>query len=96
MTGLPLSGKTALVTGAARGIGRAIALDLGRLGANVFITYRGSEAAASKPRPPAIRVRRDTLLQHASHISVSPCIVLLCWKDGICGRRMCEVSISRT
>ena len=42
----PLSGKTALVTGAARGIGRAIALDLGRLGANVFITYRGSQAAA--------------------------------------------------
>ena len=47
MTGLPLSGKTALVTGAARGIGRAIALDLARLGADVFITYRGSEAAAN-------------------------------------------------
>ncbi len=45
-TGGPLSGKTALITGAARGIGRAIALDLGRLGANVFITYRGSEADA--------------------------------------------------
>lgn len=43
----PLAGKTALITGAARGIGRAIALDLGRLGANVFITYRGSEAQAS-------------------------------------------------
>ncbi|MGE3856262.1 MAG: 3-oxoacyl-[acyl-carrier-protein] reductase [Dehalococcoidia bacterium] len=45
--GRPLSGKTALVTGAARGIGRAIALDLGRLGANVFITYRGSVEAAN-------------------------------------------------
>ncbi|MSQ31324.1 MAG: 3-oxoacyl-[acyl-carrier-protein] reductase [Dehalococcoidia bacterium] len=43
----PLSGRTALVTGAARGIGRAIALDLGRAGARVFITYRGSEAQAA-------------------------------------------------
>lgn len=42
----PLSGRTALVTGAARGIGRAIALDLARGGANVFITYRGSAAQA--------------------------------------------------
>ena len=47
MSSGPLDGKTALVTGAARGIGRAIALDLGRLGANVFITYRGSEAQAN-------------------------------------------------
>ena len=41
-----LAGRTALVTGAARGIGRAIALDLARGGANVFITYRGSQAQA--------------------------------------------------
>ena len=47
MTDGHLTGKTALITGAARGIGRAIALDLGRLGANVFITYRGSEAQAN-------------------------------------------------
>ena len=46
MSAGPLAGRTALVTGAARGIGRAIALDLARGGANVFITYRGSQAAA--------------------------------------------------
>jgi NAD(P)-dependent dehydrogenase (short-subunit alcohol dehydrogenase family) len=34
-----LSGKTALVTGASRGIGRASALALGRLGAQVLIHY---------------------------------------------------------
>jgi 3-oxoacyl-[acyl-carrier protein] reductase/pteridine reductase len=42
----PLAGKTALVTGAARRIGRAIALNLAEAGANVAITYRGSQAEA--------------------------------------------------
>lgn len=37
-----LSGKTALVTGASRGIGRAIALKLGSLGATVLVNYNGS------------------------------------------------------
>jgi len=35
-----LDGKTALVTGGSRGIGRAIALELGRAGAKVFLSYR--------------------------------------------------------
>ena len=36
----PLSGKSALVTGGARRIGREIALSLARAGADVTITYR--------------------------------------------------------
>ena len=41
-----LEGKTALVTGASRGIGRAIALELGRAGAHVVVGYRsGTEEA---------------------------------------------------
>ncbi|EHK21717.1 uncharacterized protein TRIVIDRAFT_53024 [Trichoderma virens Gv29-8] len=36
---LPLSGKTALVTGGIRGIGRGISLELARRGANVAMVY---------------------------------------------------------
>lgn len=42
----PLSGKTVLVTGAAKRIGRAIALALAESGANVAITYLGSQLEA--------------------------------------------------
>jgi 3-oxoacyl-[acyl-carrier protein] reductase len=43
-----LEGKLALVTGGSRGIGRAIALELGRAGAEVVVGYRtgGEEAEA--------------------------------------------------
>jgi glucose 1-dehydrogenase len=43
----PLAGRTAIVTGGARGIGRGIAIELARSGANVSICDRlGPEAAA--------------------------------------------------
>ena len=42
----PLAGKSVLVTGAAKRIGRAIALRLAASGANVAIAYRGSEGEA--------------------------------------------------
>ncbi len=41
-----LSGKTAVVTGASRGIGKAIALALAREGARVAVNFRENEAAA--------------------------------------------------
>ena len=43
-----LAGKTALVTGASRGIGRAIALRFAAEGAFVVVNYAGNEAAAGE------------------------------------------------
>ncbi len=41
-----LKGRTAIVTGGSRGIGKAIALELGRLGAKVAINYRSGKEEA--------------------------------------------------
>ncbi|MFD1414631.1 3-oxoacyl-[acyl-carrier-protein] reductase [Oceanobacillus jeddahense] len=43
-----LQGQTAVVTGASRGIGRAIALELAKNGANVIVNYSGSEEKAEE------------------------------------------------
>ena len=45
---LPLAGKTALVTGGSRGIGRAIALELARAGADVTLSYRSGKDEAEE------------------------------------------------
>lgn len=46
MVAKPLQGQTAIVTGGAKRIGRAIALSLAEAGANVVVNYRRSESAA--------------------------------------------------
>jgi NAD(P)-dependent dehydrogenase (short-subunit alcohol dehydrogenase family) len=44
--GSSLEGKTALITGASKGIGKGIALDLARNGCNVAINYHSDQAGA--------------------------------------------------
>jgi 3-oxoacyl-[acyl-carrier protein] reductase len=69
-----LSGKTALVTGSAHGIGRASAIALGEAGANVVVNYRTSEAAArelterlKKLGRRAIAVEADVTTSEGAH-----------------------------
>jgi NAD(P)-dependent dehydrogenase (short-subunit alcohol dehydrogenase family) len=48
LTARPLAGKRALVTGGAKRIGRTIAVELAEAGADVAITFRGSEQEAEE------------------------------------------------
>ena len=43
-----LAGQVAVVTGASRGIGRAIAVEFARAGADIVVAARSSEKAPSK------------------------------------------------
>jgi NAD(P)-dependent dehydrogenase (short-subunit alcohol dehydrogenase family) len=54
-----LLGKTAVVTGGSRGIGRSITLELARLGANVVINYVRDKDEAEAGRRSGLGRRRS-------------------------------------
>jgi 3-oxoacyl-[acyl-carrier protein] reductase len=57
-----LAGKTALITGASRGLGRAIALAFAGQGADVAVNYRGNAEAAQEVATRIDRMGRRALL----------------------------------
>ncbi len=62
---MQLEGRTALVTGASRGIGRSIALALAAEGADVAVNYVSSEAQAKEVAEEIARLGRRTMLAQA-------------------------------
>ena len=48
MKNLEFKGKVALITGASRGIGRAIAIELAKNGANIAINYNSNLKSAKE------------------------------------------------
>ena len=61
-----LDGKFAIVTGASRGIGRAIALELAREGAQVAVNYRSGEAEARAVADEIAKLGGTALLAQAN------------------------------
>ena len=80
-----LAGQVALVTGASRGIGRAIARALGALGMKVALNYRGDEAAAREAydevvaagAPEAMLCRANVADSGAAHTMVQEVMATL-------------------
>ena len=64
----PLTGRTALVTGASRGIGRAVALSLAEAGAAVAVNYR-ERAADARDVVAAIRREGGKAIDVAADVS---------------------------
>ena len=62
---MKLDGRTALVTGASRGVGRAIAIALAEEGADVAINYVASESAAADVAEQIRKMGRRALLARA-------------------------------
>jgi 3-oxoacyl-[acyl-carrier protein] reductase len=56
-----LSGRVAVVTGASRGIGRAIAVSLAREGADVAVNFRHDRAAAAEVVAEVVSLGRDAV-----------------------------------
>ncbi len=62
---LPLESKTALVTGASKGIGSGIAIELARCGCDVVVNYNGARAGAESTAAPIQALGRRAIVAQA-------------------------------
>ena len=70
---MTLTGKCALITGASRGIGRAIAVALAKAGADVAINYAGNEEAAKQTEDICAAYGVSTLVVRADVANAEEC-----------------------
>lgn len=68
-----MKGKTVIITGGARGIGKAAALKLGSLGANLVINYLGNDKAASETKEACKQLGAEILLIKGDVASAEQC-----------------------
>ncbi len=66
-----LAGKTALVTGASKGVGRGIALELARAGCDVAVNYHSDEAGARATADEVTALGRKALVV-GGHVGRAP------------------------
>ncbi len=72
-----LEGKIAVVTGASRGIGRAIALKLAKEGAAVIVNYRQSEEEAGAVRDEIVREGGSAQLYQCDVTDAEACTAMI-------------------
>ncbi len=66
-----LAGKSVLVTGGSRGIGRQIALSMAEAGADVAFTYSRSEEAAAEVSDEIVKIGRKSLAIQADAVDLA-------------------------
>lgn len=74
---IDLTGRTALVTGASRGIGRGIALALARAGADVAVNYRRDADAAAETVSAIAALGRKAVAYHAAVDDFDACAAMI-------------------
>ena len=68
-----LAGRVALITGASRGIGRAIAMELAREGVDVAVNYRKQAAAAEETAAEIRALGRRAVIVHTDISDAAAC-----------------------